>query len=238
MNQYPANQKHTGRPVEAKPIWYIDEFSYQSGRWSWILQQSTIEYFKRTGYANGVMEGYLGRIGKTSPYFESNDLRGLSYFDDYREGKNGYFTFDGVVIFKVESMLPGVPMLVELKKVKSNDMEETTHAKNTYHVNVTGQGNVVTTGQNIEVEIGKMQLKGNIGRLKDQLEKHQVPADDIQEIVTIIEQEEPDATGTLPVRADSWINKMVRKALDGAWHVSIHAAGALLAEAIKGYYGM
>ena len=71
MNQYPSSQTLAKSPAEAKRIWYIDKVSFQSGHWLCIVQQSTSEYFRRTGNANGVMDGYLGRTGETSPYFES-----------------------------------------------------------------------------------------------------------------------------------------------------------------------
>ena len=39
-------------------------------------------------------------------------------------------------------------------------------------------------------------------------------------------------------RVNNWIKKMMNKSLDGSWQIGIGTAGTLLADAIKGYYGM
>lgn len=224
------------RPTNAAPCWYISEADLNSHNWSWSVQQTPSEYFYITRHDNGIVEGHLGRLGESTVFFCERSYR-LNYFIDYYAHKKVHFTFDGIELFKVESILPGTPILFVLKKINPNTMANK-EDKNSIYVTVHGQGNVVTTGDHNKVQVGNMNWKGDLGRLTAEFARQRVPAEDIEEIARIVQQEQPDESGTLPAKADSWIKKMLHKSVDGVWHVGVHAAGALLAEYIKAYYGL
>ena len=115
-------------------------------------------------------------------------------------------------------------------------MEDNSKAPNVF--NIQGHGNVVTTGTNNSIQVGSVNVKGDMEKFKAALAEKMVPATDIVEITEIIQQEQPDASGKLPVKVETWMDKMVKKAANGLWHVTAHTAGALLAEIIKSYYGL
>lgn len=219
-------------------VLYIREEDLAGADWAWSVRLETWEYFRIVECRDGEVLGYLGRFNEKAPFF--NDIeenRSLTYFIDYRAGKRLYFTFDGVGLFRVEMILPGGPLLLVLKKIDPKNMEEKKDDRAAYHINVTGHQNIVTAGQGNVVEVGKMQWKGNIGKLRENLESIKVPAEDIAEIVAIAEEARPDTADRFPEKAESWLAKMYKKAKEGLWEVSLHTAGHLLAGYIHGFYG-
>lgn len=79
----------------------------------------------------------------------------------------------------------------------------------------------------------------NFDDLKNLLQKNEVTEEDIEELKLIIENEKPDFENKrLGEKTNTWISKMVNKSLDGTWAIGIGAAGKLLADGIKAYYGL
>src|SRR6185312_12341043 len=220
-------------PASAAPCWYINEQEAKSSFREKVTSTTASEYFWITKYNNGVIEGHLARHGLSSIFFYKPS-RNLTYFIDYHDRKKIYFTFDGVGLFLVYSIIPGDPMLFILKNV---DMENNSTGA-VYNTHVNGEGNILAVGQNNSVKVGQMQWKGDMAHFKELLKKSNVPTGDIEDIARIVQQEEPDQMGNLPSKAVLWLNKMVKKATDGIWHITIHTAGALLAEYISSYYGI
>ncbi len=61
---------------------------------------------------------------------------------------------------------------------------------------------------------------------------------DIMELQEIIEADQPDSVNKrFGNGVNTWIQKMTGKVLDGSWQIGIGAAGTLLADSIKQYYG-
>lgn len=102
-----------------------------------------------------------------------------------------------------------------------------------------------TFGDNATIVVGEhnqvktIQIKqGNFEDLKDLLERNNVPDEDILELEKIVNEEEPDVdNGKFGAKTNGWISKMIGKCLDGSWSIGIGAAGKLLADGIKAYYG-
>lgn len=102
-----------------------------------------------------------------------------------------------------------------------------------------------TFGDNATIIVGDnnhsktIQIKqGSFQDLNDLLKRNAVSDEDIAELKTIIEEEKPDVENkTLGSKTNGWISKMVGKCLDGSWAIGIGAAGKLLADGIKAYYG-
>jgi len=111
--------------------------------------------------------------------------------------------------------------------------------------NIGGISNT-TFGDNATIIVGdhnvvkQIQVKeGDFNDLKDLLIRNNVSNQDIDELKEIVETEKPDTENkTLGSKANEWIAKMVSKCLDGTWAIGIGAAGKLLADGIKAYYGL
>ncbi len=113
------------------------------------------------------------------------------------------------------------------KNQKIGDISHTTFEDNT--TIIVGDHNTVKT----------IQIKqGNFDDLQELLKRNSVSDEDIASLKEIIDTETPNLdTKTLGTKTNSWIAKMVGKGLDGSWAIGIGAAGKLLADAIKAYYG-
>lgn len=103
-------------------------------------------------------------------------------------------------------------------------------------INNNGDGNVVNTGANSTINATINISKGNKEALVDTLRNNGVDNNDIAELLTVIDTETPEGNG-FGTKVNGWFQKMISKSLDGTWQVGIGAAGTLLAEALKAYYG-
>jgi len=114
------------------------------------------------------------------------------------------------------------------------------NAKINYIMNNTitnnGDGNVVNTGANATVTANITITKGNKDALAKILTENGVENKDIVELLTVIDTEQSEGN-TFGTKVTEWMKNMLSKSLDGTWQVGIGAAGTLLAEALKAYYG-
>jgi len=102
-----------------------------------------------------------------------------------------------------------------------------------------------TFGNNATIIVGdhnhvkNIQIKqGDFEDLKELLKRNNLADQDIESLKDIVETEIPDIEKqTLGTKTNEWISKMVGKCLDGSWAIGIGAAGKLLADGIKAYYG-
>ncbi|MDQ6764252.1 MAG: hypothetical protein M3015_16715 [Bacteroidota bacterium] len=101
-----------------------------------------------------------------------------------------------------------------------------------------GDNTVIVVGDNNIVSPTQIK-KDDINALEKLLQNNNVSQDDINELKEIVESEEPDIENKrLGDKANGWISKMVNKSLNGSWAIGIGAAGKLLADAIKYYFGL
>jgi len=138
-------------------------------------------------------------------------------------------------MLKIDSEFGNITEIEELKTKK----EEIATIMNQTIINNSGDGNVVNTGENAKISATISITKGS----KEELVKHLLDKGlskvDTAELVEIIDTEEPNfGNKTFGQKVNSWTQKMIGKALDGSWNIGIGAAGNLIAEAIKTYYGM
>jgi hypothetical protein len=102
----------------------------------------------------------------------------------------------------------------------------------------TGDGNIVNTGQGTTINATININKGDFESLRNKLLNEGVEEADIEELRTIVTEEEPDREGKkLGTRANGWIGGMFAKILGGATKIAQSAAGHLLADYIWHYYG-
>jgi len=102
-----------------------------------------------------------------------------------------------------------------------------------------GDGNLINTGNNSNISNKVNIEKNNFDKLRKLLESNHVASSDIDELQSIIDEEQPDREkGLFSPKVDSWYQKMINKSVDRSWQVGVGAAGTLLGEALIKYYGM
>lgn len=138
-------------------------------------------------------------------------------------------------MLKIDSEFGNITEIEELKTKK----KEIATIMNQTIINNTGYGNIVNTGDKANFTATISITKGNKEELAKHLQDIGLTQDDTNEIVQILDNEEPDfEKKTFGQKVNTWTQKMLGKALDGSWNVGVGAAGNLIAEAIKTYYGM
>lgn len=106
-------------------------------------------------------------------------------------------------------------------------------------INNTGDGNIVNTGDNANIEAKITIKKGDKEALQKKLHEFGVQPADTKELISIIDSETPDKkTKTFGSKVNGWVQKMLGKALDGSWQIGIGTAGNILADTIQSYYGL
>lgn len=138
-------------------------------------------------------------------------------------------------MLKIDSEFGNITEIEELKTKK----EQITSIMNHTIINTSGDGNVVNTGEKAKISAAINITKGNKEELTKHLEDIGLSKEDTSELVEVLDVEQPDfEKKTFSQKVNGWTQKMLGKALDGSWNIGIGAAGTLLAEAIKSYYGM
>ncbi len=125
---------------------------------------------------------------------------------------------------------------IQITDLKSKNKEITKIMSQTI---ITGDGNILNQGDSSNITASINITKGDINGLREQLEKNKVEVQDIDELVSIIDSDEPDLQNkTFGKKVNAWMNKMFNKALEGTWQIGLDTGAILLAEVIKKYYGM
>jgi hypothetical protein len=128
--------------------------------------------------------------------------------------------------------------LTEIEELKTKQKEISTIMNQTI-INNTGDGNIVNTGENAEIKATISINKGDLTELMKQLKNIGIEKSDAEQLIEIINLEEPNLKNkTFGLKVNEWIQKMLGKTLDGTWNIGIGAAGNLLTDALKMYYGM
>lgn len=123
------------------------------------------------------------------------------------------------------------------KKAETNN-QTIIHQMNTT-INNSGDGNVINTGNQNQIENNVTLYKGDIERLQKELAKQGIEENDIIEISQIIQEEQPDLeTGRLGVKSNGWISKIINKSLNGVGKIATGVSANMLATLVKQYYGI
>ncbi|MFC4686582.1 hypothetical protein ACFO4P_06505 [Epilithonimonas pallida] len=106
-------------------------------------------------------------------------------------------------------------------------------------INNNGDGNLINTGDHNQID-NKVQInKGDLTRLQNELRNQGIEEADIEEITTIIAEEEPDfENNRLGTKANGWIAGILNKSLNGVGKISTAVSANLLASLLKTYIGM
>jgi hypothetical protein len=86
-------------------------------------------------------------------------------------------------------------------------------------------------------KISNVVKKGDFESLAAWLKKGKVEEADIVELKQAISTDNELGQGEYGERVKAWMRKMTGKAIDGSWNIGIGAAGTLLAEGLKAFFG-
>ncbi|OIN60587.1 hypothetical protein [Arsenicibacter rosenii] len=99
-------------------------------------------------------------------------------------------------------------------------------------------GTLINTGNNAHIDSSIEFNRGNFEELAQKLRANHVGQQDIEELKSILESDSLNKEkGVFGDKTNGWISKMISKSLDGTWQIGVGAAGGLLVEVIKKYYG-
>lgn len=197
---------------------------------------------------NEVREHHCKRLQRLSEVADDINIRiGKIWHQDYSRKDYENEDFQSVEFIYNETRDIAANLL-DLSNIASrlNDFIGKTKIMTDKNQNLGGISNT-TFGNNATIIVGNQnqvqnsyQIKErNFDDIKDVLKRNNVSDEDISELKEIVENETPDSTNNkLGNKANGWITKMVSKCLDGSWAIGIGAAGKLLADAIKAYYGL
>lgn len=102
---------------------------------------------------------------------------------------------------------------------------------------VFGDNAVVVIGDHNRTKISNVVKKGDFESLALWLKKGKVEEADIVELEKAINADGELRQGQYGERVKAWMGKMIGKAIDGSWSIGVGAAGALLAEGLKAFFG-
>lgn len=123
------------------------------------------------------------------------------------------------------------------KKAEINNQTIIHQMNNT--INNSGDGNVINTGNENQIENNVILYKGDLSRLQSEFEKQGIDKEDIQEISEIITAEQPNIEANrLGEKSNGWISKIINKSLNGVGKIATGISANVLATLIKQYYGM
>jgi len=105
-------------------------------------------------------------------------------------------------------------------------------------INTTGHGNIINTGNENEIVNNSVINASDFESLRAFLKDNKVAEEDINELQVIIDNDNQVAEEKkMGSKVGDWTKKMLGKAVDGSWKVSLAIAGKMLADAIQAYYG-
>ena len=119
----------------------------------------------------------------------------------------------------------------------SNNNKVITQIMNTT-INNSGDGAIINNGDNNKIEASITINKGNKEALKDFLLSEKLPSTDIDDLLKIVDNTNPVSKENFGEPVNSWMHKMLGKALAGSWQIGIGAAGSVLAQALQNYYNI
>ena len=194
-----------------------------------------------------VREHHVKRLQRISSVAHENYIDiGRIWHQDYEDRDYGNLDF-GIVediygdardmaanLLDVSNMASRLEDFIGKTQIKMDKKQKIGEISN----NTFGDNTIIVVGDQNKIEATIIN-PWDFESLQKLLERNEVERDDIDELKIILDEERPEPeTGKLGPRVSKWIGKMVQKCLDGTWLIGIGAAGKLLADAIKAYYGL
>jgi hypothetical protein len=130
---------------------------------------------------------------------------------------------------------------ISLSKFKANQKVNNDTIVQIMNTTITnnGDGNIVNTGANANLNITTTIEKGNVQKFADALTSLGIEAKEIDEIIEIVQTDPPNLeTKTLGLKTSSWIGKMTGLAISGLSKVPIEIITGVVVECIKKFVGL
>ena len=200
-----------------------------------------------------VLEGYESKGGSYIAEIVSGSQRMV--LQRYLEASNPYLDISQIyrktpcnfvleILAHVRNQLLGFMLQIEseygtfseIHELQPHNKEITKIMKTTI-IN-SGDGAIINNGNDNVINADVNVKKGNKESLRYELQKAGVSQKDVDELLVAVDAETPTKEGSFGNAVKSWMKKMLGKAVDGSWQVSIGAAGSILAEALQRYYGL
>jgi hypothetical protein len=109
---------------------------------------------------------------------------------------------------------------------------------NLFNSAIFGDNATIIVGNQNSQTVTNTNIKGNFEELEKTLQKNNVSQEDIIELREIIAIDDADHKNQkYGKKVQTWFSKMINKAMNTGWNISIGAAGSTLAKALNGYYG-
>jgi hypothetical protein len=106
-------------------------------------------------------------------------------------------------------------------------------------INNSGDGNLINTGNENQIENKVSIYKGDLDRLNRELTKQGIAEEDLRELDEIVRTETPNhENNRLGEKANGWVSNIINKSLNGIGKIATGISSNLLATIIKQYYGM
>lgn len=105
-----------------------------------------------------------------------------------------------------------------------------------FNSSVFGNNTTIIVGDNNRQSVSNI-VKGDFKTLEKLLLENGLTSNDTNELKQIIDTDNTGQEKEFGAGVKSWITKMINKAMDGTWQMSLGAAGGLLADGIAHYYG-
>jgi hypothetical protein len=148
------------------------------------------------------------------------------------------------VLIEVRSRL--LDFVLTLQAEIGEDMSDDDAKKATAGMDVKGMFHGAVMGDNVTILVGShnhqqvhnTNLKQDKAALAAELKKHGVSQEDIDALDEAIDEDPvPSVPDQYGPAVQSWMKRMLSKAIDTTWNIKVGAAGSLLATAIQKYYG-
>lgn len=138
-------------------------------------------------------------------------------------------------VLEIQGTLPQGDETTESESDSMKDKRDAAFQNVVFGNNTTiqfGNGNTATVTNNV--------TQGDVSSLVEHLRKSGVSEDDLIALKTAVDADgdEPKTTRRLGAAVGGWVRGLLDKAVNGAWDVSVSAAGTLLGTALSTYYGV
>jgi nitrogen regulatory protein PII len=125
--------------------------------------------------------------------------------------------------------------LIQKKQQVNNTIQ---NIMNQTNITNNGDGNVVNTGNDSNLNIDITVKKNDFDSVREQLLENNIEEIDIDSLKEVISENPDFDKKVFGPKVNNWIQKMTGKALAGTWNIGIGASAGILVEIIKKYYGM
>ncbi|SFH87460.1 AbiTii domain-containing protein [Halpernia frigidisoli] len=129
---------------------------------------------------------------------------------------------------------------IEISSFKENIESNNQIINNIMNTTITstGDGNVLNTGNDNNINMSNSIIKNDLESLKKQLKNHGIEENDVIELGEIVSEENLDENNNLGENSRQWILKILDKSLQGIGKISTAVSAQLLSTMIKTYYGI